>query len=116
VFFFFSFGDGTNPLVGRWENKGSFEGKPYTFLAIFRENGQADGFLNGKAFITSKYSLKGDTMGLVDATCGANYTGYYKCEFFGQDSLKFHVINDSCTVRVQGTADFNFVKLKKAVK
>ncbi len=112
----FSYGDVANPLLGRWENKGISKGKPYTFLVIFRDNGQADGFLNGKAFVTTKYFVKGDTLAMSDPTCGADYTGLYKCDFFAPDSLKFHLISDSCRGRVGGTAEYSFFRLKKASK
>ncbi|SDH15051.1 hypothetical protein [Mucilaginibacter gossypii] len=112
-----SFTSQTNPLVGKWENSGVFKGDPYKFLAIFRANGSFDGFMNNKEFVSGTYHMNHDTLYMSDPTCNAKYEGKYKVEFFGQlDSLKFHVIQDTCKGRVEGTNGFLFKRVRQAVK
>lgn len=115
LFCVFSFTSDTNPLVGRWEYSGTYQGGPFKFLAIFRANGTFDGFINKKEFVSGTYHMKHDTVYVSDPTCNAKYEGTYKVKFFGHlDSLKFHVIQDTCTGRKQGTDGFLFKKLATA--
>jgi hypothetical protein len=101
-----------NPLVGRWENTRLFQGSKISLIGNFKADGSYSGFINKKAFVTGKYQMKHDTLYIGDNTCGLEYTGTYKVQFFGQDSLKFHVIQDTCTGRREGTDNFLFKKLK----
>ena len=105
--------DSPNPLVGRWENIRTYQGAPLSLIGNFKVDGSYTGFINKKVFVTGKYQMKNDTLYIDDSTCGANYIGVYKVEFFGQDSLKFHVIADTCTGRREGTDNFMFKKMKK---
>lgn len=104
--------DGPNPLVGRWENTRIFQGSKISLIGNFKADGSYSGFINKKAFVTGKYQMKHDTLYIDDSTCGAGYSGTYKVQFFGQDSLKFHVIKDTCQGRREGTDNFLFRKLK----
>jgi hypothetical protein len=101
-----------NPLVGRWENTRIFQGSKMSLIGNFKADGSYSGFINKKVFVTGKYQLKHDTLYIGDNTCGLNYIGTYKVQFFGQDSLKFHVIQDTCQGRREGTNNFLFKKLK----
>jgi hypothetical protein len=104
-----------NPLVGKWEYSGTSQGQPFKLLAIFRTNGTFDGFINKKEFVSGAYHMKHDTMYISDPTCNDKYDGTYKVEFFGQlDSLKFHVIQDTCTGRREGTNGLLFKKITTA--
>jgi len=109
----FKLTDGPNPLVGRWENTRIFQGSTISLIGNFKADGSYSGFINNKAFVTGKYQMKHDTLYIGDNTCGLNYTGTYKVQFFGQDSLKFHVIQDTCQGRREGTDNFMFKKLKR---
>ncbi len=101
-----------NPLVGKWENKGTSHGQAFNLMAIFRANGTYDGFINKKEFVSGLYHMKHDTLYIADATCNDKYEGTYKMEFFGQrDSLKFHVIQDTCVGRREGTDGKVFKKI-----
>jgi hypothetical protein len=111
VFSAFKLTDAPNPLVGRWENTRIFQGSKISLIGNFKADGNYSGF-NKKVFVTGKYQMKHDTLYIDDSTCGAGYTGIYKVEFFKQDSLKFHVIQDTCTGRREGTDNFMFKKLK----
>lgn len=108
----FKLTDGPNPLVGRWENIRLFQGAKMSLIGNFKSDGTYSGFINKKAFVTGKYQMKHDTLYIDDSTCGTGYTGIYQVQFFGQDSLKFHVIQDTCQGRREGTNGFLFRKLK----
>jgi hypothetical protein len=101
-----------NPLVGRWENTRKFQGSLISLIGNFKADGSYSGFINKKVFVTGKYQMKHDTLYIDDSTCGPGYVGIYSVQFFGQDSLKFHVIADTCQGRREGTDNFMFKKLK----
>lgn len=110
-----AFKDDTNLLVGRWEYSSRQQGSPFKLLAIFRTNGTFDGFINKKEFVSGAYHMKHDTLYISDPTCNARYDGIYKVEFFGQrDSLKFHVIQDTCKGRREGTDGLLFKNVGSA--
>lgn len=101
-----------SPLVGRWENIRMLQGSKISLIGNFKADGSYSGFINKKAFVTGKYQMKHDTLYIGDNTCGLDFVGTYKVQFFGQDSLKFHVIQDTCQGRREGTDNFLFKKLK----
>jgi len=106
-----------NPLLGKWEHSGKSQGQPFNLMAIFRANGTYDGFINKKEFVSGVYHMNHDTLYIADATCNDKYNGTYKMEFFGKlDSLKFHVIQDTCVGRRQATDGKVFKKLVTAGK
>lgn len=106
-----------NPLVGKWEYSGTDQGRPFKFLAIFRANGTFDGFINQKEFVSGTYHMNHDTLYMSDPTCNAKYEGSYKVEFFGKlDSLKCHVVQDTCVGRREGTDGILFKKVTPAAK
>lgn len=110
-----SFTADNNPLVGKWEYSSTQPGDPFKLLAIFRANGTFDGFINKKEFVSGAYHMKHDTLYISDPTCNAQYEGIYKVEFFGRrDSLKFHVIQDTCKGRREGTNGFLFKNVSTA--
>ncbi len=109
----FTLASDPNPLVGRWENIRMYQGSAISLIGNFKADGSYSGFINKKAFVTGKYQMKQDTLYIGDSTCGAYYVGTYKVQFFGQDSLKFHVIQDTCQERREGTDNFMFKKLKR---
>ena len=104
----------SNPLVGRWENTRKYEGSVMSLVGNFRADGSYSASINKKVFVTGKYQVKHDTLYIDDSTCGADYLGTYKIQFLGKDSVKFHVIQDTCKGRREGTDNFLFVKLKAA--
>ncbi|WP_439695965.1 hypothetical protein ACFGVS_24655 [Mucilaginibacter sp. AW1-7] len=112
LFSVIAFTNDTNPLVGKWEYSTTSQGQPFKLLAIFRANSTFDGFINKKEFVSGTYHMKHDTMYISDPTCNAKYEGIYKVQFLGQlDSLRFHVIQDTCTGRREGTDGFLFKKI-----
>jgi len=98
-----------NPLLGKWENTRTYQGAVMSLMAYFKADGSYSGFVNKKAFVTGKYQLKHDTLYFNDDN---NYAGTYKVQMFGQDSLKFHVIQDTVTGRREGTDNYLFKKIK----
>lgn len=98
-----SFREDTNPLLGRWEWSHVYKEGPVTILAVFKANGVYDGFANKKAFVSGTYKVKNDTLYISDAICNSKYQGTYKLKFFGnRDSVKFDVLQDTCSGRKQG--------------
>jgi len=112
LFSAFAIKDDPNPLTGRWENTRLYRGTKMSLIGNFKADGSYSGFINQKVFVTGKYQMKHDTLYIDDSTCGLGYTGTYKVQFFSQDSLKFHVIQDTCTGRREGTNNFMFRKIK----
>jgi hypothetical protein len=115
IFTVVSFTIDNNLLVGKWEYSSTQPGGSFKLLAIFRANGTFDGFINKKEFVSGAYRMKQDTLYISDPTCNVRYEGIYKVEFFGQrDSLKFHVIQDTCKGRREGTDGFLFKNVSTA--
>lgn len=101
-----------NKLAGRWQTPKFSDGS--VLMAIFRENGTFDGFVNGKAFVNGQYYVREDTLGMADASCGAGYYGTYRMNFFAKDSVRFTVIRDTCPGRREGTDGVAFGRVKPA--
>lgn len=116
LFCAFSLADEPKSLVGKWENVRTYQGAPWTLMADFKANGTFTGFINKKVFGSGVYKVKHDTMYIYDPTCDINYGGTYKIQYLGKDSLKFHVIQDTCRGRREGTNNFLFVKVKSSIK
>ncbi|MFD1257702.1 hypothetical protein ACFQ3S_12915 [Mucilaginibacter terrae] len=112
----FSIAVETESIQGRWELNSVFKGEPFSFLIIFRNNGKYDGFLNKKTFVSGTYRMKHDTLYISDPICNSAYEGTYKVEFYKQDSIKFHVIQDTCIGRRDGANGLVYKKVKVASK
>jgi len=100
-------------LVGHWQT--SFPDGKTTMTAFFRPDGTYSGAVNGKVFVTGKYTLAHDTLGMEDGSCGPNYFGTYRLTYFA-DSLSFAVVQDSCTGRQQGTNGLRMKRVTPARK
>ncbi|WP_442587451.1 hypothetical protein ACSBL2_15510 [Pedobacter sp. AW31-3R] len=104
--------DEPNPILGRWEYKGVYQGQPYSFLVVFRNNGNYDGFLDKKIFVSGTYQMKHDTLHVADPLCNNDYYGTYKVQYHGQmDSLTLHVVQDTCRARREGSDGFTFKRV-----
>ena len=95
-----SFTDSPNKLVGHWQ---TVSPRGAVLLAVFRPDGSFDGFIDGKAFVSGKYSVRQDTLRMSDASCNVNYYGTYHLGFSVKDSVRFTVIQDTCTGRRRGS-------------
>jgi len=110
-----AFTEEPSPILGRWELRSGFQGQPYSFLVIFRRNGNYDGFLNNKIFVSGTYRMRKDTLYIADPTCNSNYFGTYKVKFMGRpDSIQFNVVQDTCRGRREGADGFVFKKVPNA--
>ena len=88
-------------LKGRWESKSE---NGASFSIVFKDDNSFEGFMNKKAFVsgTYSYSQADSIFKFVNNGC-AGVTGVYKINFYSNsDSMRFVVINDSCTKRVSG--------------
>lgn len=113
----FKITDEPSPIQGRWEFKTVYQAQPFSFLVVFRNNGKYDGFLNKKTFVSGNYQMKHDTLYISDPICNSAYRGTYKVQYHGQaDSLTFHVIQDTCRARREGSDGFTFKKVTAAAK
>jgi hypothetical protein len=102
----------SNPLVGRWQKK--FPNGD-VLLASFRPDGTYDLFVNSKAFVSGKYTLKQEDFTVSDGHCNLNYFGTYKVRFSsGTDSIRFTLVQDSCRSRRQGTSGLIMGRVKLA--
>lgn len=99
VLFTLSFIPRSNKLVGRWQKKFP-DGT--TATAVFRADSSLDFFLNGKAFGSGRYYVRNDTFALTYASCNLTYYGTYKLNFFAPDSVRFAVVQDTCSERRKG--------------
>lgn len=90
-------------IKGKWSNITQQGGQTYAFIANFRKDGSYDGIMNGKVLVSGgSYQEKGDTIIFKDPVCNAAYEGKYRVHYTG-DSVHFQLIEDSCTIRRQGT-------------
>ena len=91
----FAFINPPGSLIGRWQQK--FPGM--TAETVYRTDGTFDIFLNGKTFVSGKYTHKGDTLAISDPVCGVGYYGTYQLTFITPDSIWQTLIQDTCRVR-----------------
>lgn len=87
-------------LTGRWETKPSVNGN--VTGVVFKEDGNFDGYVNKKPFVTGKYTLQDSIFTFTDNGCNGAQ-GVYKILFFSnEDSVKFIAISDDCAERKEG--------------
>jgi len=87
-------------LTGRWETKPSPNGN--VTGVVFKDNNTFEGYINKKPFTSGSYTFQDNIFSFTDNGC-AGMKGVYKVVFFSNsDSLRFEVINDSCTERKEG--------------
>ncbi|SFE07073.1 hypothetical protein [Spirosoma endophyticum] len=87
--------DPPNPVVGRWRQQ--IDGATLRFN--FRPDGTYDGFVNGKSYLTGRYYVRQDTIGVTDGKCNPTYFGSYRLQFLNSDSVRFTAILDTCRDR-----------------
>ena len=88
-------------LTGRWQTRPSEKGN---ITGVVFKAGNVEGYVNKKPFVSGTYSFDpGDSiLSFVDNGCNG-MRGIYKVMFYSNsDSLRFNVINDSCTERKNG--------------
>jgi hypothetical protein len=108
----FTIRDEPNSIRGRWEFRSIENGSPFSFLIVFRSNGKYDGFINKKIFVSGSYHMRHDTLYIADPICNSGYQGTYQVKYHGKaDSLTFHVIQDTCRARREGSDGFTYKKV-----
>lgn len=105
-----SFTNPPNTLLGRWQWKLP-NGLPA--LLVIRADGTIDMFINGKAYATSKYYVRQDTVGFAGPGCNINYYGTYKFSFPAQDSLRLTVLSDTCSGRSEAMGRLTLGRVPK---
>ena len=99
-----------HPIVGKWLSSRISKNEKLELMANFRADQTYDGYINNKTFVTGKYWVRNDTIGISDATCNSAYFGTYKLTF-RNDSLFVAGIRDTCQSRYQGTNGLAFVRI-----
>ena len=100
-------------IQGKWNNIALYKGKTSEFVAYFRPDGTYDGILDGKVLVSGgSYKESGDTLTFNDAICNIAYTATYRVIYEG-DSVHFHVISDTCTLRRNGTDGVGMKRVEK---
>ena len=90
-------------IMGEWDSHSTHNGKPWLFKAHFKPDGVVDGIGNGKLVISMNYRVSGDTIYFTgDPSCVPGSVGAYKLTYF-QDSVRFDVVDDTCSVRIANT-------------
>lgn len=102
--------DPQNLMVGRWQQQ--LNG--VTLLVNFRPNGSYDGFVNGKSYVTGRYFVRQDTIGLTDGKCNPTYFGTYRLQFVVPDSVRFTAILDTCRDRREAVPTLALGRVPKA--
>jgi len=92
-------------LVGRWTIYGTNE-----FVDFFKDGTYDVVLPDGNIGERGNYKLKDSVFSIKNAkayVCGADYWGRYKLTFYGDDSLAFKLIDDSCTNRKNDIVGYN---------
>lgn len=98
----FAFMPPGHKLVGRWIIYASDGTNSHEYVE-FKMDGTYDVVLpNGKIGENGNYKLNHSVFSIKNIkahVCGNDYWGSYKLTFYGQDSVSFTLIADSCTSR-----------------
>jgi hypothetical protein len=89
-----------NKLVGRWETKPSPDGNVTSVL--MKDDNSFEGFINRKPFVTGQYTFVDDVFSFTDNGCDGAKADYKVIFFSNSDSIRFELINDTCTRRRNG--------------
>ena len=96
-------------LIGKWSVM-NLDGSPSGEYVNFKEDNTYNVALqNGEIGENGSYLLK-DSVFLIKNikdVCGKNYWGKYNLKFYGNDSVHFAVIEDSCTERRMDIVGYN---------
>ncbi len=106
---FFSFSSPKYSLVGSWSIlnlDGTTSGEYLDFKA---DHTYAIALPGGKIGERGNYLLKDSIFSIknIKDVCGKNYWGKYKLTFYGNDSVHFDLINDTCSERRMDIVGYN---------
>lgn len=99
-------------LTGRWESMPSVNGN--VTGVVFKNDNSFEGYVNKKPFVSGTYSYSPEDSVFTFTDNGCNGAkGVYKIQFFNNsDSMRYVVINDSCTQRAEGMQRLTLGKVK----
>ena len=100
----FAFVPPVRSLVGKWGIPGTNE------FVVFNSNNTYEVTLpDGKTGEKGSYKIEHSVFFIKNAkpVCGTKYWGKYKIDFYGEDSVHFTLITDSCTTRRMDIVGYN---------
>jgi len=91
-------------LVGKWGIPGANE-----FVTFKSDNTYEVSLPDGKVGERGNYKVEQSVFFIKNArpVCGNGYWGKYKIDFYGEDSVHFALIEDSCTTRRMDIVGYN---------
>ncbi|MBS1601738.1 MAG: hypothetical protein JST42_03645 [Bacteroidetes bacterium] len=91
-------------LVGKWGIPGTPE-----FVTFSSDQTYEVSLPDGKVGERGSYKIEQSTFFIKNAkpVCGNGYWGKYKIDFYGEDSVHFTLIEDSCTSRRMDIVGYN---------
>ncbi|HEY4110847.1 hypothetical protein [Puia sp.] len=111
LLFLVAFTDGGKSLVGRWK---AAYGNKITGEMVLQSNGHFDATFTGQTWkVGGEYKMDGSTLSITDTSCGYGYWAKYKSQWYSDDSVKFIVIEDSCSGRRANGDGIVLVRMKK---
>lgn len=97
-------------IYGRWTT--SFKDGSEV-LAVFREDGTHDYFINGKLFSSGHFRISQDMLEEADPICHPDYYARYRITFLSAEELQLAVIQDTCKPRIH---DLDGIKMSREKK
>ncbi|MBS1574882.1 MAG: hypothetical protein JST09_06220 [Bacteroidetes bacterium] len=96
-------------LIGQWSIL-NLDGSPSGEYVDFKtDNTYSVALPNGQIGEKGNYILKDSVFSIknIKDVCGKDYWGQYKLTFYGNDSVHFSLINDTCSARRMDLVGFN---------
>ncbi len=96
-------------LIGQWSIL-NLDGSPSgEFVDFKQDNTYTVALPDGQIGERGIYSLKDSVFSIknIKDVCGKDYWGIYKLTFYGNDSVHFALIKDTCTERRMDIVGFN---------
>lgn len=97
-------------IYGRWTT--SFKDGSQV-LAVFREDGTHDYFINGKLFSSGHFRISKDLLEEADPICNPDYYARYRISFPSDAELQLKVIEDTCKPRIHDLDGIKMIREKK---
>jgi len=100
----FAFLPPDHSLVGKWGIPGTPE-----FVTFNSDQTYAVSLPDGKVGERGSYKIEQSVFLIKNAkpVCGESYWGKYKIDFYGEDSVHFTLIEDSCAARRMDIVGYN---------
>lgn len=105
----FAFSWPGHSLIGQWSIL-NFDGSPSgEYVDFKKDNTYTVALPDGRIGERGNYLLKDSVFSIknIKDVCGKGYWGKYRLTFYGNDSLHFVLINDTCSARRMDIVGFN---------